>query len=216
MYINLHKTQKKLKRGQLELLVALKQVDIEYLLKELTEGDLSSFEALEFISRVKVKKKDEHPYTSLRLSPKGKEFLVGCSFEGAPDEQTEVIVNWLVGIYKKKSGGIVKNKKEIARRIHWFKTVTGITGNYLGILLSNFINDTYDSTTGDSVQEFMERNPRGVLSNMLDNVCWTPPNIMAKHYTLADSPLYTYYQDNEEYIKDLWEKLLDENGNKKT
>jgi len=52
MYINLKQTQKHLQRGDLELLVALKLVDTEYLNRELTEPDLSRFEALEFIERV--------------------------------------------------------------------------------------------------------------------------------------------------------------------
>lgn len=215
MYINLQQTVKKLKRGQLELLIAIKQVNLEYLLEELTEEDLKYFEGLGFIDRIKAKKKDEHPYTSIRLSPQAKQFLINCSFEGAPDEQTEAIVKWLIPIYKGKSGGIVKNKKEITRRVHWFKTVTGITGNYLAVLLNSFIENTFDPSTGDTIFEFKEKNPRGVLSNMLDNVCWSPPNMMAKHYTLADSPLFTYYEDNEEYIKDIWDKVLDENGNKK-
>lgn len=215
MYINLAQIGKKLVRGDLEILVALKQVNTDYLLNELSENDLKRFEDLDFIERVKTYKKTDHPYKCLRLTKLAKQFLVDCSYEGSPDEQSEKITDWLVEVYKNKSGGIIKNKTEARRRIHWFKTITSIEGNYLAVLLQCFIQDTYDSTLGESVKDFMERNSRGVLSNMLDNVFWNPPNIMARHYTLADSPLCIYYENNRGYIEQRWNDLLDEEGNKK-
>lgn len=212
MYINLKQTQKYLIRGDLELLTAIKQVDTEYLNKELTETDLSRFEALEFIERVKTPKKGQTP---LRLTKKAKNYLNEISYEGSADSESEQIRDWLVKVYKLRKRGIVKNKTEILRRIQWFKTITGIKGNFLGILLQSFIQDTYDESLNLSVEDFMDKNPRGVLSNMLDLVCWNPPNNFARHYTLADSPLYKYFEDNQAYIEDLWEKRLDENGNQK-
>lgn len=200
MYINLAKT-KNLERGDVELLVAIKQVETTYLIEHLSDSILERLESLSLISRVKPKKKGEHPYTCLRLSDKAKKLLIEMSFEGAADEESEKITSWLINIYKNKEGGIVKNKTETLRRIHWFKTVTEIKKNRLAILLKCFMEDTYDSESGESVKDFMNNNPRGVLSNMLDNVCWSPPNMMARHYTLADSPLYKYWEDNEEYVK---------------
>ena len=51
----------------------------------------------------------------------------------------------------------------------------------------------------------MEQNPRGVLSNMLDNLCFNPTSVFDKHKTLDKSPLYKYFEDNQEYIEKMWE-----------
>lgn len=212
MYINLKQVQKHLKRGDLEILTAIKQIDTEYIDQELTEQDLKRFEALEFIERVKNPKKGETP---LRLSKKGKTYLNEISYEGSVDDETNILADWLIGVYKSKPGGIVKNKTELKRRLMWFKTITQISGNFLAVLLQSFMSDTYNEKSDLTVREFMEKNPRGVLSNMLDFLFWSPPNNFAKNYTLADSPLYTYYTDNQAYIEEMWAKTLDENGNRK-
>lgn len=212
MYINLKQVDKHLKRGDLELLTAIKQIDTEYLNRELTEADLSRFEALEFIERVKSPKKGETP---LRLSKKAKTYLNEISYEGSVDDETNILADWLIGVYKNKPGGIVKNKTEFKRRLMWFKTITEIRGNFLATLLQAFISDTYNDKDGLTVREFMEQNPRGVLNNMLDILCWNPPNHFARNYTLADSPLYIYYENNQAYIEEMWAKTLDENGNRK-
>lgn len=204
MYINF-KIAEKLKRGDLELLCAIKQTNIEYLIRELKDDDLERFRALEYISEVKPKNKDEHNYKRLRLSDKGKKLLVAMSFEGSVDSEAEILGDWLIKLYKNKSGGIVKNKTEIKRSIQWFKTVTGISGNKLALLFQCFLEDTYNEEDGMSVKEFMEYNPRGVLSNMLDYVCFNPTSVFDKHKTLDKSPLYNYYQDNQEYVEKVWE-----------
>lgn len=213
MYINFN-LLRELVPGDIEKLTAVKQIQTEYLIKYLTEDDLRRFEALSLLERVKPKKKDEHSFTSLRLSKKGKKLLADLSFEGAVDEESRQINEWLIDLYKKKSGGIVNNKTECGRRLHWFKTITGIRGNFLAVLLQSFLSDCYDPSSGLSVPEFKEQNPRGTFSNMLDNLAWKPPNNFAHHYTLDNSPLYSYYEDNEEYINTLWKKILDKNGNK--
>lgn len=212
MFINLKQVQKHLQRGDLELLVSLKLVDTEYINRELTDTDLKRFEALGFIERVKTPKKGETP---LRLSKKAKTYLNEISYEGSVDDETNILADWLIGIYKNRPGGIIKNKTEFKRRLMWFKTQTQICGNFLAILLQSFIDNTYNDKDGLTVREFMEQNPRGVLNNILDCLCWNPPNHFARNYTLADSPLYTYYLDNQDYIEEMWAKTLDENGNRK-
>jgi len=215
MYLNFNPIEKNLQRGDLELLVALKQVETDYLLKELTESDLKRFKTLDFISEVKLKKKTDHVYTTLRASDILKKLLISISFEGAPDDESKKIGEWVFSVFKNRSGGIIKNKTETIRRIHWFKTVTTIQGNFLALLIQSYFSDTYDANSGLSVKEFMDANPRGVLNQMADNIAWSPPNHFARNYTLADSPLYRYYEDNEQYIKSMWEANLDEAGNKK-
>lgn len=141
--------------------------------------------------------------------------MVKLSYEGSPDDESKTIAEWIFSVFKNRSGGIIKNKTESIRRLYWFKTVTTIKGNFLALLIQSFFADTYDSNSGLSVKEFMEENKRGVLNQMCDNICWSPPNHFARNYTLADSPLYRYYEDNKDYIEEIWKTNLDEDGNRR-
>lgn len=205
MYINFPLLEKSgLQNYDLVFLAAIKQTETEFLLKNLTESDYNRFKELSLVKHIKIKKKDEHPYISLRLEKKAEELLINLSFEGAVDEETEILINWLINVYKSKSGGIIKNKTEIKRRCQWFKTITNITENKLAVLLQCFIQDTYNEQDGLTVKEFMEQNPRGVLNNMLDNLFFSPTSVFDKHYTLDKSPLYNYFTDNQEYVENIW------------
>jgi len=215
MYINLQKVKKQLKRGDLELLCAIKQLDTDYLIEEYWFEAFERFKSLDFITEVKTKKKGEHPYKALRLTEKAKKLLISISYEGAVDDESENIGNWLIKVYLKKAGGIVKNKTELKRRIMWFKTVTGIKGNFLAVLIQCSLNDMYDSESEQSFYDFKKDNPRAILSNMAENLFWTAPNNYARNYTIADSPLYRYFEDNEEYVKEAWVKYLNEDGSRK-
>ena len=206
MYINLSVLGKSgLQFSDLVFLAAINQTETDWLIENLNEDVYRRFSAFSLIKHIKQKSKKEHLYVSLRLSDSGKSLLVNLSYEGAVDSETEVIADWLINIYKAKSGGIVKNKTEIKRRIHWFKTVTQIKGNKLAVLLQSFLQDTYNEQDGLTVKEFMEQNSRGVLSNMLDNVCFNPTSVFDKHKTLDKSPLWQYYEENIEYINKVWE-----------
>ena len=206
MYLNISVfTKSNLQFSDLVFLAAINQTETDWLIENLNEGVYSRFNELSLIKHIKQKSKKEHLYTSLRISEIGAKFLADISYEGAVDSETEVIADWLINIYKAKSGGIVKNKTEIKRRIHWFKTATQIKGNKLAVLLQSFLQDTYNEQDGLTVKEFMEQNPRGVLSNMLDNVCFNPTSVFDKHKTLDKSPLWQYYEENIEYINKVWE-----------
>ena len=201
MYLNISVfTKSNLQFSDLVFLAAINQTETDWLIENLNEDVYNRFNELSLIKHIKQKSKKEHLYTSLRLSEQGKSLLVNLSYEGAVDSETEVIADWLINIYKAKSGGIVKNKTEIKRRIQWFKTVTQIKGNKLAVLLQSFLQDTYNEQDGLTVKEFMEQNSRGVLSNMLDNVCFKPTSVFDKHKTLDKSPLWQYYEENIEYI----------------
>jgi len=204
MYINFQLFKNSgLENSDIYFLAAAKQIE-KTVLEELTEQTFNRLNSLGLLTSVKGKKGD-NPLHNVRLSKKGSELLNNLSFEGSVDNETEVLANWLISIYKSKSGGIIKNKTEVKRRIQWFKTITQISGNRLAVLLQCFINDTYNEQDGLSVKEFMDNNPRGVLSNMLDNVCFSPTSVFDKHKTLDKSPLYTYYEDNREYVEQIWE-----------
>ena len=206
MYLNISVfTKSNLQFSDLVFLAAINQTETDWLIENLNEDVYRRFSAFSLIKHIKQKSKKEHLYTSLRLSEQGKSLLVNLSYEGAVDSETDIIADWLINIYKSKSGGIVKNKTEIKRRIHWFKTVTQIKGNKLAVLLQSFLQDTYNEQDGLTVKEFMEQNSRGVLSNMLDNVCFNPTSVFDKHKTLDKSPLWQYYEENIEYINKVWE-----------
>lgn len=206
MYLNISVfTKSNLQFSDLVFLAAINQTETDWLIENLNEDVYRRFSAFSLITHIKQKSKKEHLYVSLRLSDSGKSLLVNLSYEGVVDSETEVIADWLINIYKAKSGGIVKNKTEIKRRIQWFKTVTQIKGNKLAVLLQSFLQDTYNEQDGLTVKEFMEQNSRGVLSNMLDNVCFNPTSVFDKHKTLDKSPLWQYYEENIEYINKVWE-----------
>ena len=206
MYLNISVfTKSNLQFSDLVFLAAINQTETDWLIENLNEDVYNRFNELSLIKHIKQKSKKEHLYTSLRISEVGAKFLADISYEGAVDSETEVIADWLINIYKAKSGGIVKNKTEIKRRIQWFKTATQIKGNKLAVLLQSFLQDTYNEQDGLTVKEFMEQNSRGVLSNMLDNVCWNPTSLYDKHKTLDKSPLWQYYEENIEYINKVWE-----------
>ena len=206
MYLNISVfTKSNLQFSDLVFLAAINQTETDWLIENLNEDVYRRFSAFSLIKHIKQKSKKEHLNVSLRLSDSGKSLLVNLSYEGAVDSETEVIADWLINIYKAKSGGIVKNKTEIKRRIHWFKTVTQIKGNKLAVLLQSFLQDTYNEQDGLTVKEFMEQNSRGVLSNMLDNICFNPTSVFDKHKTLDKSPLWQYYEENIEYINKVWE-----------
>ena len=206
MYLNISVfTKSNLQFSDLVFLAAINQTETDWLIENLNEDVYRRFSAFSLITHIKQKSKKEHLYTSLRISEVGAKFLADISYEGAVDSETEVIADWLINIYKAKSGGIVKNKTEIKRRIQWFKTATQIKGNKLAVLLQSFLQDTYNEQDGLTVKEFMEQNPRGVLSNMLDNVCFNPTSVFDKHKTLDKSPLWQYYEENIEYINKVWE-----------
>ena len=207
MYINLSVLGKSgLEYSDLVFLAAINQTDKE-VIDKLTGDTFNRLKGLSLLTSIKGKKGDNPAY-NIRLSEKGKKLMADLSFEGAVDDETEIIADWLINIYKSKSGGIVKNKTETKRRIQWFKTVTQIKGNKLAVLLQCFLQDTYNEQDGLTVKEFMERNPRGVLSNMLDNVCFNPTSVFDRHKTLDKSPLWQYYEDNLEYINQVWKNKI--------
>ena len=214
MYINLSVLGKSgLEYSDLVFLAGIKQVDKE-VLEKLTGDVFNRLEGLSLLTSIKGKKGD-NPIYNVRLSDKGKKLMTDLSFEGAVDDESEKIRDWVVSVYKNKNGGIVKNKTELGRRIHWFKTITEIKGNFLAVLIQCVMQDTYDPECGQSFYEAKKDSPRLILSNLAENLFWMPQSHFDRHYTLDKSPLFTYYEDNQEYVKQVWNQLLDEGGIRK-
>ena len=212
MYINLDLFyNSELSPDQLLQLVCIKQKRVEHI----NEAFLEEFEANGLISYVKAKNKSQNRLELVRLSKEGENFLNRLSFVGAEDEETKILAQWIIKEYKERDGGFVKNKAELSRRIKWFKETTEIKGNKLALLLRLAMRDTYSNDVGMSFNEYKKQNPRAILSNCAENLFWTPPNLFSRHYSLSESVLYTYFEDNEQYVRAVWDKNLDENGNTK-
>jgi hypothetical protein len=194
MWINFKKLD--IKAEDLVALCAISQKEESYVIKEVI---LKRLLRLKYIKELK-----KGGYITTK---EGNRKLTSLSTTNVIDEEANIILDWLIKVYKDKPQGIVKNKTETARRIQWFKNVTKISGNQLVVLLKCFIEDTYSNESGMTVSEFMAENKRGVLSNMLDNVCFKPKNIYQTKYSINDSPLYTYYKENEEYVHNKWSNL---------
>ena len=191
-------------------LLAVKQKQAE----EINTDVLGRFEELGYVTYTKGKK-NQDIRELVRLSDKGKKLLTDLSFEGVVDEESEKIRDWVVSVYKNKNGGIVKNKTELGRRIHWFKTITDIRGNFLAVLIQCVMQDTYDPECGQNFYDAKKENPRLILSNLAENLFFSQQSHFDKHYTLDKSPLFTYFEDNQEYIKQVWNQLLNEDGSRK-
>lgn len=141
-----------------------------------------------------------------RLDKKGKEILNKLSKSDKISEETERLAEWIANYYKNKKGGIVRNKKELQRRCQSFSDETGFSKNRLAVLVAAFINDCYDQSSGLSLEEFKEQNPRMQLSVIAENLFWTPRSKFSIHFNLDDSPLYQYYLENQQYVEEQWIK----------
>lgn len=211
MYLNFNLYPEQLFPEDLFYLLAIKQVNMNIVVPD---DVLSRFETLSLVKYVKGKAKEEKRL-KLRISDKGKDLLVKLSFEGSYDLESEKLADWLISIYRSKGGGMVKNKVEVKRRLHWWKKITDIRGNFLAVLLQCAIQDSYNPESDESFFEFKKKNPRAIWSNMAENLLWKPGSIHDKYKTLDKSPLYMYYEDNKEYIENIWRTKLNADGSVK-
>lgn len=200
MFINfekLYKFQDKFKLEDLFYLLAVKQQDNEAINEYKTSNEYKLLEE----GYTKNLKNGE-----LRLDKKGQKLLKDLGTSNAITEETEKLSEWLIQLYKGREDGIVKNKQQIKFKLQWFSDETGIYRNSLALLLQCFMNDCYTKESGLTIQEFKEKNPRMCMNNMLDNLFFKPESVFDKHYTLSKSPLYNYFEDNKEYVEQVWAK----------
>lgn len=197
MYINFNKLHRSgITLEQLFFMCAIQQREPQEILDMYYNEEVVQ----EFLERgffKRLKKGD------LRMDTKGTKFLKEVSSSGDITSETEIIVDWLIQVYKSRNGG-VRNKKETQRRCQWFSDETGIVGNRLAVLLRCFVQDVYQQDTGQSIEEARADNPRLQLSVLIDNIFWNPPNNFARNYTLDNSPLWNYYDEHTEYIEQVW------------
>lgn len=197
MYINFDKLNSFLKEFDLEdlfYLLAVKQKDQENIEKYHSEKIANS----DYVKSLKSGEK--------RIDKKGEKLLKDLSSSSKVTEEIKTISDWIYKNFKDREGGIVKSKLELERRLLWFSEQTGWQKNKLALLISTFIMNTYSKESGLSIEEAKKENPRMVLNNIAENMLWTPPNHFSRIYKLEESPLNRFYEDNEEYIEQIWKQ----------
>ena len=167
--------------------------------ERLLELDSDYSSVSEYVKFVNRKNKTQTLHDLVRLDKKGSKLLVDL-FTYSPSEDTEKIISWIETTYK-SMGKFIKNRKEACRRCEFFSKSTGIEKNKLAFLLQTFMQNVYNPDIhGDNFREAKKQNPNLVLSNQVENIFWQKENVFSKHYSLDNSPLYTFYLDNEEFF----------------
>ncbi len=169
----------------LVFLAAISQKETEFLINNLTDTDFKRFEALSLLTNVKVKKKDEHPYISLRLSETGKQLLSDLE-EVEILEEDKQVYDWLSNYYK-NAGKEIGNRKKTLSHIKDFRVKSGIEKNNLIKLCVDFLKDNEER------------------SNKLQFVFYYPKTIFATRFDLEESWLYSHYLKKEDYFKSVFE-----------
>lgn len=151
-------------------------------------------------------KKGASEESKVRLNKKGKDLLIKF-VTSTVNEDTEKIGEWIKKTYRSRPSGIVKNYKELLRRLQWFSDITNIKQNELATLIKAFMSNTYDPESGMTIEEAKKQNPFLVLSNVAENMFWSPKDVFAKHYSLDDSPLWQFYDDNIDFFAKTFDNL---------
>lgn len=188
--------------------------DNEDFISLLYEDDsVALFEENGWIEQIKGKKGDSE-LAKLRTTKKGRNILLDLQKDEPYESQDEVLCDWIEKIYSIRPNYIKSNREELKRRLYWFRYETGIHKNELGALLETFIKNSYIDDPNDKrsfterFREFKNDNPRAVISNKTENILWVAPDRYSKYYSLENSPLWSFYKDNEDYIEKLWAQKI--------
>ena len=173
MYVNFKYLT--LKPSSVFNLLAIKQKETSYLLENLSQEEYSHFQTLSFITHIRQKKKEEHPYISLRLSKKGLEFLEKLE-EAEILEEDEKIFDWLVEHYN-KLGKQIGNRARTKRHLRDFRIKSGLEKNNLLRVFIAFLGD----------EENMDYN------NILEFSLYKPLTAFQTRFQLEDSRVYKFY-----------------------
>lgn len=168
------------------LLAAIKQTELEYLEKTLTDTHYNRFKELNLIKHIKAKRKDESLLVSLRLSEKG--LTIIDEIHSAPVEpEDQQVYDWLANYYKNAEKEI-GNRKRTLNHIKDFRLQSGICKNNLIKLCVDFLKDNEER------------------SKKLEYVLYYPKTVFATRFQLEDSWLFSHYIKKEEYFKSIFEE----------
>lgn len=155
---------------------------------------------------IEFTKKGASNEAKARLNKKGKELLIKL-VTSSVNEDSEKIAEWVKTTYINRPSGIVRNYTELKKRIQWFSDVSNIKQNELALLIKAFMMNTYDPNCGMTIEEAKKNNPFLVLSNIAENMFYSPESHFDKHYTLDKSPLWQFYDDNIDFFAKEFDKL---------
>ena len=157
----------------------------EEIILNMTDEDLTRLHALDMLSLIKLKKKADHDFTRLRLSKKGKETfrnaqIVDYTIE---DEKLQEHIVTLYNRLEKAIGNDVRVKQLLA----WFRTETQYSRKLIYIAIKYFLSKHEE-----------EKKTKYIPS--LENLLWKPNNVFTTKWSLADSRLYQFIQENKKEL----------------
>lgn len=168
------------------LLAAIKQTELEYLEKVLTDTHYSRFNELSLIKHIKQKRKDESALVSLRLNDKG--LQIWDELNSAPTEpEDQQVFDWLSNHYK-SAGKEIGNRKKTLNHIKDFRIKSGIQKNNLIKLCVDFLKENEER------------------SNKLEYIFYYPKTVFTPRFDLEESWLYSFYLKKEDYFKSIFEE----------
>lgn len=187
MYINFPLFEKSgLQNSDLVFLAAIKQTQTEFLLKNLKEDDYNRFKELSLVKHIKVKRKDEHPYISLRLDKKAEQLLVDIETPET-EEQDKTVFEWLKSYYL-KAGKEIGNGAKTLRHIRDFRVKSGIQKNNLIKLVLDFLAENEER------------------SKKLEYIWYYPKTAFATRFDLEESWLWNHFIKNKERLEKTFEE----------
>ena len=157
----------------------------EEIIIHMQEENLKRLHALDMLKLVNLKKKADHDYTRLRLSKKGKMVFRNAQIIDytAADE---ALLTTLSGVYE----GVEKpigNDERVKQLIAWFRVETQYSRKMLYFAIIFFIGKHED-----------EKKTKYIPS--LENLLWKPNNVFASKWSLADSRLYQFINENKQEL----------------
>lgn len=193
MYINFSLFEKSgLQNSDLVFLAAIKQIETEFLLKNLTEDDYNRFKTLSLVKHIKVKKKDEHPYVSLRLDKRGTDLLDNLSTPNVTEEHLKMR-DYLIQMYlsHEDTERVVGNKKLIGIYI-------AVLQNYLAIDIYRFYY---------LCEYFLSEH---VFTKKLENIFMDRNKIRYGEFKnhIEDSALYQFYEQRKSDVEWYWKQKI--------
>ena len=157
----------------------------EEIIINMTAEDLTRLHALDMLSLIKLKRKADHDYTRLRLSKKGKEAFRNAQIVDYTKED-ELLLEHLTGLYKKMDK-TVGNEVKVKQMIAWFRTEADFTRKHIYIAIKFFLT------------KHQEEDKTKYIPS-LENLMWKSSNVFATKWSLADSRLYQFIQENKKEL----------------
>lgn len=155
---------------------------VESLIMYLNEECLSRLMALDLLSYVKAKRKSDHDFARLRLSPKGKNIYRDAN-KADYTEEDSALYDALVKIYdsvEKPVGNDIRVKELLA----WFRIEGGYSRRQIFKAIKFFISVNEDDHNGKYIPT-------------LENLIWKPNSVFSTKWNLADSKLYQFINENK-------------------